>query len=346
MSPFDNLVSSVCCDSYFAQNALTQGGNRSMKEGMMTMLATFVSKRNFRFAIGIILVLIEIVMWVVLIGVPWGFGMTLGRPICEAKHDYWLFGPLWIEPASSWKSDWGPTLLEYCVLFCHIFTLVVVPISTLIGARGGGRTGQREREGAGELDGWTGVAVKSLRTSWWFTALAVGALVFYVGQSVASFRFGVAWAAAVTKKEFNPAAVGSILHDQINALLFLSLTIGFSLASIVGRWLLAGLSCTSFVIFLIWLGLCIGGFVPLFIVSNYYLFFTTSGGKGEEDCDAIFGTSSDEYQFAQVACDVRLWTYIIGVIMIVISILGPIVLGLIDYTRVLMLPRRRAWGAH
>lgn len=291
------------------------------------MLATFVAKRNLRFAVGTILVLIEIVLWALLIGVPWGFGINFGRPICQVEKDYWLFGPLWAEPAAGWKSDWGPTSLEYLVLFIHIFTLVTVPISTLIGARGGGRTGQREREGAGDMDGWTGVAVKSLRTSWWFTALAVGALVLYIGQSVASFRFGVAWAASITKLEFNTAAVGTMLHDQISALFYLSLTIGFALASIIGRWLLAGLSCQSFTIFLIWMSISLGGFVPLFIVSAYYVFASTDGGQGKQDCNAIFGTSSDEYQFARYACDVRVWTYLIGIILVLISVAGPILLG-------------------
>ena len=81
----------------------------------------------------------------------------------------------------------------------------------------------------------------------------------------------------------------------------------------------------------------------MIITSSYFLFFSTDGGKNEEDCDAIFGTSSNEYEFAQAACTVRMWSYITGIILIVISILGPVILGLIDYTKVLMLPRRRAW---
>ena len=42
-------------DSYFAQNAIVEGNKLSMREGMMTMLATFQAKRNFRWAIAIIL---------------------------------------------------------------------------------------------------------------------------------------------------------------------------------------------------------------------------------------------------------------------------------------------------
>lgn len=229
-------------------------------------------------------------------------------------------------------------MLEYTTIFVHIFVLVAIPISTLLGRRGGGRTGQREREGAGGMEGWTGVAVKSLRSSWWFTALAVGALIIYVGQSIADFRFGVAWAAAITKNEFSAPAVATALYDQINALLFLTLSIGFALASIIGRWLLAGLSCVSFTIFLFWAGLTLGGFVPLILTSGYWLFFNIDeGGKGKQDCTAIFGDSdSGNYEFARVACDIRMWTYIVGIIFIVIAILGPTILGLIDYTRVMV----------
>lgn len=178
--------------------------------------------------------------------------------------------------------------------------------------------------------------MKSLRSSWWFTALAIGGLVIFIGQAIADFRFGVAWAASITKNEFNTAAVGTALYDQINALIFLTLTIGFSLASIIGRWLLAGLSCTSFTIFLVWVAVTLGGFVPLFFVSGFWLFFSIDGGKGKEDCAAIFESGSGSYDFARVACDIRMWTYIIGIILVLISVLGPIVLGLIDYTRVLV----------
>ena len=160
-SPSDNLVSSCVFGSYFAQNALTQGSGKAMKEGMMTMLATFQAKRSFRFTIALLLVLIEIVVWVLLVGLPWGFGINFGRPICSATKSYWLFGPVWAEAAGGWKSDWAPSLLEYTTIFVHIFVLVAIPISTLLGRRGGGRTGQRERQGAGGMEGWTGVAVKS-----------------------------------------------------------------------------------------------------------------------------------------------------------------------------------------
>jgi hypothetical protein len=39
------------------------------------------------------------------------------------------------------------------------------------------------------------------------------------------------------------------------------------------------------------------------------------------------------------------WTYIVGILFILGSVAGPIVLGLVDYARVVCLPRRRAWIA-
>ena len=38
---------------------------------MMTMLATFQAKRSFRWAIALILIILEVVLWVLLIGLPW-----------------------------------------------------------------------------------------------------------------------------------------------------------------------------------------------------------------------------------------------------------------------------------
>ena len=110
-----------------------------------------------------------------------------------------------------------------------------------------------------------------------------------------------------------------------------------------GRWILAGLSCTSFTVFLVWLLITLGGFVPLFFVSGYWIFFEVDTGQGKQDCAAIFG--DDGHDFARGVCDVRLWSYIVGVIFVLISVAGPVTIGLIDYARICCLPRRRAWVA-
>ena len=308
---------------------------------MMTMLATFQSKRNLRWAIALILLLLEVLLWVLLIGVPWQFGAGLPRPICESgKAEHWI-APFWAQTLAGWKSDYDAFLMEVIVLVSHLIIAIAVPIAAME-RRGGGETGRRERTGTGNLEGYTGVAVGSLRTSWWFAALSVGAIVFFVGQAVAAFRFGAAWADGVGINTYNEIAIGAMLHDQINAILYMSLTIGLALASIVGRWLLSGLSCTSFTIFLIWMLFAVAAFIPPFFVSSDWLFWSFEDSAGQKDCAAIFGDGDDEL-FARSACDVRAGTYIAGIILILISILGPIFIGLIDYARVVCLPRRRAW---
>lgn len=182
----------------------------------------------------------------------------------------------------------------------------------------------------------------SLRSAWWFAALSVGALIFYIGQAVAAFRFGVAWAEGITMGKHSEQVIGAMLYDHVNAIMYMSMTIGLTLASIVGRWILAGLSCTSFTIFLIWVLITLGGFIPPFFVSSYWVFFSFEGSQGQKDCHGVFGDSSD-YLFARTACDVRAVTYIIGIVLILAAVLGPIIIGLIDYSRVVCLPRRRAW---
>ena len=328
-------------DSYFAQNSIVEGNKNAMKEGMMTMLATFQAKRSFRWALAIILLLLEILLWVLLIGVPWGFGQTFKRPICESGDaEHWL-PPLYATSAAGWKDDYDAFSLELIVLVSHLIVLIAVPISELA-QRGTGTQGRRDRTGQGKLDGFTGVAVGSLRSAWWFALLAVGGLVFYVGQAIAAFRFGVAWAEAVTMDKHSEIAVGAMLYDHVNAILYLSLTIGLALASIIGRWLLAGLSCTSFTIFLIWVLLTVGAFIPPFFVSTYWFFFSFEGSKGQEDCQAVFGDEED-FAFARAACDIRAVTYIVAICLLLVASLGPVVIGLWDYSRVVCLPRRRAW---
>ena len=328
-------------DAYFAQNAVVEGNRNAMKEGMMTMLATFQAKRNFRWAIAIILILFEILLWVLLIGVPWGWGLDFKRPICETKDaDHWIT-PFHATTKAGWKLDYDAFSLEVLVLAAHLFVLVAVPISELA-QRGGSAQGRRERTGQGNLEGFTGVAVGSLRSAWWFALLAVGGLVFYIGQSVALFRFGVAWAEGVAANKHNEVAVGTMLYDHVNAVLYMSLTVGLALGSIIGRWLLAGLSCTSFTIFLIWVLLTVGAFIPPFFVSTYWVFFSFEDSAGQKDCQSLFG-DSDDFAFARAACDVRAATYISAIILILVAALGPVFVGLWDYSRVVCLPRRRAW---
>ena len=312
-----------------------------MREGMMTMLATFQAKRDLRWAIAIILILFEIVAWFVLIGVPWHFGLHFTRPICESgKAEHWI-DPFHPTSLGGWKTDYDAFALEVIIMASHILIAVAVPIASLA-QRSGGQAAGRDRTGQGNLTGFTGVAVGSLRSSWWFSLLAVGGLVFFIGQAIAAFRFGVAWAQGVTKNEFNEVALGALLYDHVNAILYMTLTVGLALASIIGRWMLAGLSCTSFTIFFVWVLLTVGAFIPPFFVSTYWVFWSFDDSQGQKDCEATFGTSGD-YEFARVACDIRTGTYIAGIILLLVAALGPTTVGLFDFARVACLPRRRAW---
>lgn len=328
-------------DSYYAQNAIVAGDRAAMREGMMTMLATFQSKRNFRWTIALLLIILETLLWVLLIGVPWGFGTEFKRPICEiGDAEHWI-APFYATTKAGWKLDWDAFSLEMLVLLSHILILIAVPISQRA-RRGGGEQGRRPRTIQGDTNGFTGVAVDSLRSAYWFALLSVGGLLFYIGQSVALFRFGVAWAEGVSMDRHNEISLGTMLYDHVNAVLYLSLTIGLTLGSIIGRWLLAGLSCTSFTIFLVWVLLTVAAFIPPFFVSTYWVFFAFEDSKGQDDCKSIFG-DLDEFVFARTACDLRAGTYIAAIILLLLAALGPIVIGLWDYSRVVCLPRRRAW---
>lgn len=307
-----------------------------------TRLSTFQAKRDFRWAIAIIILILEALLWVVAIGAPWGFGFDMPRPVCEpGDAQHWL-KPFFATTVGGWKLDWDATVLDAMILGSHILVAVALPISEMAERGGSGNEGARDRVGASNVEGYTGVAVGSLRSAWWFGALSVGGLVFYVGQAVAAFRFGIAWAEGVTMGKHDEAVIGAMLYDHVNAILYLSITIGLTLGSVVGRWLLAGLSCTSFTIFLFWVLLTLGGFIPPFFVSSYWMFTSFDDSQGQKDCKAIFG-DSDDFMFARTACDVRAATYIAGICLLLVAVVGPIVIGLVDYARVVCLPRRRAW---
>ena len=300
------------------------------------------SAGNLRWAVAILLFLLESILWILFIGLPFGWGESFGRPICEPDEaDHWI-KPFQHTTHGGWKKDYDTFYLELLIIACHLIIAIAVPISLLF-QRSDGRQGARTRTGAesGVAEGFTGVAVESLRTSWWFTALASGAVVIYVGQALAAFKLGYSWAEGVVQNRWNEVALGDMLYDHILALLYLTLVIGFSLASITARWILAGLSCTSATIFMIWALITVGGFIPLFFVSSYWIFWSFEDSKGQESCSDIFG--DDGNMFGRAACDIRAGTYIAGIILLLISVAGPILIGLVDYARVICLPRRRAW---
>jgi len=342
-----SLAELTRADAYKAQNAIVEGGADAMRAGMLTMLATFKAKRNLRFAIAILLIIVEVVAYLLLIGVPWFFARDFPRPMCEAaKPKHWL-KPFTQETMGGWQKDISALYLEILVISSHALILILLPIMSRIGNRGGGggRGGDRGRNrtsGDGNNQGYTGVAIESLRTGWWLSALVLGAIALYLGTAVAEFRFGYAWAEGIVHDRFDENALGAMISDSIDALLYLSITIGLTLGSIVTRWLLSGLSCTSFTIFIFWIIFAISAFIPPFFVSAYFVFFKFEGSKGQENCAAIFGDSKD-YLFARTACDIQAGTYIAGIILLLVAVTGPIVLGLISYFQVLRKSRRRSW---
>ena len=72
------------------------------------------------------------------------------------------------------------------------------------------------------------------------------------------------------------------------------------------------------------------------------IFWGVDNSKGQEDCSAVFG-DSDDFQFARVACDIRTWTYIVGIILLLVAALGPIIIGLFGRHRRLV---NRGFGWH
>ena len=290
------------------------------------------------------MLILETVTYLLLIGVPWFFARDFPRPICETgKPKHWIT-PFTDDTMGGWKRDIDAFYLEITVLLSHFLILISLPILARIGNRGsrGGDTGRDRTTGEGSNVGYTGVAVESLRTGWWLSALVLGGVSIYLGTAVAEFRFGYAWAEGVVHNRFDEVALGTMISDSIDALLYLSITVGLTLGSVVTRWLLSGLSCTSFTIFIFWIIFAIAAFIPPLFVSTYYVFWSFEDAKGQENCQAIFGDDKD-YLFARTACDVQAGTYIAGIILLIVAVAGPITLGLISYFKVLRKSRRRSW---
>ena len=88
--------------------------------------------------------------------------------------------------------------------------------------------------------------------------------------------------------------------------------------------------------------MALASFVPAILVPSYWWTTTFEGSQGQIDCQAVFKDSND-YLFARTACDVRMMSYIVGIVLILSAILGTVVLGLLSYSQALFLSRRRSW---
>ena len=98
-------------------------------------MATFKAKRNLRWAIAILLLILETVTYLLLIGVPWFFARDFPRPICETgKPKHWIT-PFTDDTMGGWKRDIDAFYLEITVLLSHFLILISLPILARIGNR-------------------------------------------------------------------------------------------------------------------------------------------------------------------------------------------------------------------
>lgn len=323
---------------YLAQSDHVSGDRRSRRKAVMTMFATFQAKRDLRCTVSAILISFEVVLWLLLIGIPWNFSFGLSRPICETgEAEHWV-ATFYPYTMGGWKSDYDATALELLILASHVLTAIAVPLASI--NRRGTRHTRRISMDSPDVIPSTNVNSGSLRSELWMKMLMTGAIVFYVGQAIVAFRFGIAWAQGVSKGEFDELSIGFMLRDHVRAIIYMSMTIGFSLGSIVGRWLLNGFSYTSFTLFLFWVLLTLCAFLPPFLVSAYWVFFSFESSQGQMDCQSTFG-DSHHYWFARFACDLRAVTYIAAVILLLVAAIAPITIGLIEYSSLACTARRR-----
>ena len=161
--------------------------------------------------------------------------------------------------------------------------------------------------------------------------LVVGTIVMVSGQAVSGAGFGMAWADGIMEEEqqqqapvFDAVTLSSQIYDQTIATLMVTVVLGLTLGAAVQRHLLNGVGCASTFLFFGWVLLILVFFLPLLIYASVRSIFNEN--EANKDC-TVFADNSD-YDVAEVSCQARFWTFLVGGAFVVLSIAAMTAIGI------------------
>jgi hypothetical protein len=113
------------------------------------------------------------------------------------------------------------------------------------------------------------------------------------------------------------------------------------LGTVVARWMLDTFSCESFVVFLLWFLFCAAAFLPLIVF--YGIGYFTDQNDHVADCKVfIDATDADANGFERGVCDVRFWTFLFGIVLLIGVVSSMFLFGLVQSIPMWTRPIRRA----
>lgn len=163
----------------------------------------------------------------------------------------------------------------------------------------------------------------------------IGAVLVFGGQAFASYWFGVTWARAVLDVDYaaNEHMVYHHLVSQTVVLFGTTGALGALVASIICAFMIRGSGgwCSPIVTAtrVAWL-LYIGLFFVVMLEYWNRQYDAMDPEKSKDDCEAVYATSESTSDNDKVliddvdVCQVRYYTYIVGVVVLAISLLIPL----------------------
>ena len=321
----------------------------------LVIAANTSASRTKRLAFCLLAFFCSVMSWLIFIGFPYGIVFsTLPRPICEKgdngygtkpKHNFNPFFGQWRGTHGGWQSDWDATWYELAALFCQLFVLALLPLTTTaLGRDIESSISNGDKKAGREVKANAESALERVRTSakyvewqgrafWLFT---LGVLVMILGQSISNANFGMAWAEGVMalKKDeygdliYDEIRIADLVYDSSLATFAVVVSCGLVFGALLARRYIAGLGCYATFVFLGWLVLAFVFFLPLMTYASIRAIFNHD--EANSDC-SVFDHGARGYLVPikhNDLCTLRYWSFIVGGGILAVTILMLTALGI------------------
>jgi hypothetical protein len=328
------------------EEMVTIGQTREeIEEAQLHVTASYLRERFVRGTFGLVAILNSTLWMVLAVWSTWGiWSPRLGRPLCEQGTDadltFMNFG--YPKSQGGWKPDWDVYILEAFVLAAQYIIFFAIPLSRSIRAGQGSSEGDRlspalapyRPANVSRRERWIRVTSAAASGGSYVFAIILAAVSIIVGNAYVGSVFGNAWARAVAMETvdgkalpWNEKMIAEYIYDMNLGTLLSMLAVGLIFGVVATRYMFDAATCASWQVFAVWIVLGIGGFA--FPVIFYGIDYFTDSSTHVADCK-IFDDGSSNFGLEKGACDVRFWTFLVGILIMAGIVVLLTFFGLMD----------------
>ena len=310
----DGVMVLISDGSQEAREDATYAGAGANRTWVWMMSATKVAKRNRRWIILLLIIILAAIFLGLFLWGPFGMGYRMGSPVCEAAAGRRMSEDFRIVAGAKggWKDDWEPTFVEILCLGWLIVCLVLLPLAR--NASGFFSAGRAVQDSSGAKPGSARAHVDraSLRTGSNFAIASLGTVCLVLAFAITGTVFGYAWVKATMGKEvkWSAEATSGLVYNHALDALFIMVACGMVLAAIQGRWTITGYgSCQGICLpILVWVLMAFLPVILILAVIGLEIFVDREANTGE--CEIFDGG------FDGASCFVKWILLIVGAILI------------------------------